>query len=258
MVKEAKAIMSATKYKNNAMFYHDALSLMTNKDTMDWMRENDLLQHWILPEQNLFYDQPELKRYRGRPPGNCPELNSLDQSCNKDIHEAVNKHVALTLSLEDGDDRKFSLNTPTQAKKAYRRIFEEVAPEIRRIIQDRSNIVNSLKWIVKYKGSVVPDDDLRRDFETKEPFRNSTHLREGHRDISSKGTTKKANRGGARKRTQALDDYGNCKWHPIVKTIVSAKIKVSKHRYDPTDELNKAEYNDAIEEVKFKREFLEK
>ena len=137
--------MQGTKYETRPMFYHDALNLMTNNETIKRMCEKHSFQHWILPEQDLFCNKEELSWFQGRAPVNCPELNALDQSCNKDIFEAVNKHVAVTLSLEASNDRKLSLNTPSLAKKSYHQFFQDVAPESRQIVQNRGNIINSLK-----------------------------------------------------------------------------------------------------------------
>eukprot|EP00957_Ditylum_brightwellii_P192008 14617104-Ditylum_brightwellii.AAC.1 len=44
---------NGTKHTNDFFFYHGAFSLMTAKETLDWMREKEMLKHWILPEQNL-------------------------------------------------------------------------------------------------------------------------------------------------------------------------------------------------------------
>ena len=261
MVEATREVFVDTVYEDNFVFYHDALSLMTSNDTKRWMREKGYLKYWILPEQNLFHDDPDLVRYRGRPPGNCPELNSLDQSLNKDIHESVNRHIAITLSLENGDERKFSLNTPVKAKNAYRRIFRDVAPTMKRIIQDRRNIINSLKWIVNYQGGIIPDHVLRTDFASGAQIREALQLRNGHRYKTSQkaiGKDSKATWGGKRKRKLAFDDYGHKDWHPMVVPVVDGKMKISKYFNDMTDPKNKEEYEQTIQEMRFKKEYLER
>ena len=261
MVQATREAFIGTKYEDDFVFYHDALSLMTSKDTKNWMREKGYLKYWILPEQNLYHDDPDLVRYRDRPPGNCPELNALDQSLNKDIHESVNRHVAITLSLKSEDDQKFSLSTPNMAKKTYRRIFEEVAPTSKRIIQDRRNIVNSLKCIVNHQGGIVPDHLLRTNFESGTEVRDALTLRNGHRYKTSQKAIdfdSKSSRGGSRKRKLAFDDYGHKDWHSLAKPVVHGKMKVSKYFNDMTDPKNKQEYEQTIQEMKFKQEFLEK
>eukprot|EP00957_Ditylum_brightwellii_P032775 2484663-Ditylum_brightwellii.AAC.1 len=55
-IKESKATPEAfedTIHKDDFLFYHDALSLMTNKESLEWMREKNILKHWILPEEGL-------------------------------------------------------------------------------------------------------------------------------------------------------------------------------------------------------------
>ena len=78
-----------TKYEQTHLFYHDALISMTNKDCIDWMREEGILKRWILPElgmndEIIVVDQEgNVKvntRYSGRPVGNCMELMPLDNS----------------------------------------------------------------------------------------------------------------------------------------------------------------------------------
>ena len=48
------------------MFYHDALSLMTAKDTIAWMKEKGIYKRWILPVLGL---NAARKRYANAPPG---------------------------------------------------------------------------------------------------------------------------------------------------------------------------------------------
>ena len=261
MVEATKEVFVGTTYEDNFVFYHDALSLMTSKETKAWMSQKGYLKYWILPEQGLFHDDPDLVRYRDRPPGNCPELNALDQSLNKDIHECVNRHITITLSLTNDDNRKFSLNTPLMAKNAYRKIFRDTAPTSKRIIQDRTNIVNSLKWIVHYQGSVVPDHHLRTDFASGAQIREALQLRNGHRYVTSQKALddkSQAKRGGKRERKLAFDDYGHKDWHPSVIPVVQGKKALSKYFNDKSDPENQQAYEQTIQEIQFKKEYLEK
>jgi len=68
---KSKELMKGTKYEDNWFFYHDALSLMKAKDTKDWMENEGILKHWILPEFDLNAERP---RYMGHPIENSPEL----------------------------------------------------------------------------------------------------------------------------------------------------------------------------------------
>ena len=92
---------------------------MTAKETMQWMREKGYLKHWVLPEQGLNAGT----RFEGRPVGNSPEMMPLDCSLNNDTHEDVRKHIGLTRNLPKNDPRKFSLATPKQGMRAYKRVW---------------------------------------------------------------------------------------------------------------------------------------
>ena len=99
----------------------------------------------------------------------------------------------------------------------------DIAPTSKRIIQDRSNIVNLLKWIVHYQGSVVPDHHLRTDFASGTQIREALQLRNGHGYITSQkaiDSKAKAKQGGKRERKLAFDDYGHKDWHPMVIPVV--------------------------------------
>ena len=39
MVSEMKRVFKGTTHKNYCLFYHDALSLMTEKESSNWMKE---------------------------------------------------------------------------------------------------------------------------------------------------------------------------------------------------------------------------
>ena len=81
---------------------------MTSRETIEWMAEQNISQHWILPQQGL----NKGTRYKNAPPGNAPELNALDSNCNQDIHCAVLEHVAMTANMNNKDPHKFSVNSP--------------------------------------------------------------------------------------------------------------------------------------------------
>ena len=76
----SKQALQGTIHEEHRMLYHDALSLMTAKECREYIKFKDYEKHWILSKETLFYDDPSLKAYRGRPVGNSPELYCLD-SC---------------------------------------------------------------------------------------------------------------------------------------------------------------------------------
>ena len=112
---ETKKAFLGTENEDNFLFHHDALSLMTASDTLKWMKEEKILQHWILPEQGLNRGTS----YENCIPGNAPEFNALDSSLNRNIHSVVLEHVLFTASFNKTDKQKFSVSTPRQQDSAY-------------------------------------------------------------------------------------------------------------------------------------------
>ena len=61
------------------VFYHDALTQMCCQKCIEWMRKKDYLKRWLLPRAGLNdkitrNDGKTSTDYRGRPPGNLPEV----------------------------------------------------------------------------------------------------------------------------------------------------------------------------------------
>jgi hypothetical protein len=187
--KETRKRFEDTEYRDNFYFYHDALTLMTCKTAVEYMKQKDIYKHWVLPEQGLFSrdHDPELKAYAGRPVGNSPELMPLDNSLNRDIHTAVQKHIAMTNTLDDDDSRKFSLSTPKKGTVAYLKILNSgCAPREERIIQDVFKFEGACLLIMELDGKILND---RTDY---------------GRRVAIESTTKEKTRGG--KRERKLDD----------------------------------------------------
>ena len=80
----------------------------------------------------------------------------LDSSLNKDIHEAVNRHIQMTSAFEKDDPRRFRLDTPLNGAKAYLKILDPsengVAPTSLRIIQDTEKVLIAIKKIIEADG----------------------------------------------------------------------------------------------------------
>ena len=88
IVKESSKFFKETKYEETWCFYHDALSLMTGKETVKWMKEKDYYKYWLIPTNNLQWED-DLKSYHGQPVGDCPELMTWDCSLNNGLHLIV-------------------------------------------------------------------------------------------------------------------------------------------------------------------------
>ena len=106
MVVESQRVMRGTYHEDDWFFYHDALSLMTATSTIEWMKKKDYLRRWLLPMNQLGADDKDLKAYMNRPVGNSPEMMPWDCSLNKDLKDAVMRHVCYTCHLPEDDERK--------------------------------------------------------------------------------------------------------------------------------------------------------
>ena len=153
---ESKKVMRGTKHQDDWMVYHDALSLMTAKESKDYMREKDYLKRWILPSHDLFEDSPDLANYKyaKNPPGNSPEFMPWDTHLNKDLHDAHDEHVLLTRQLPDNHPHKFSGSTPNRIASSYQRLIM-LNPKPDRIIRDCKRVIESIQAVYDAKGTIV-------------------------------------------------------------------------------------------------------
>ena len=81
MTNEAEKLRKGSVHKDDFFIVHDALLLMTEKETINWIRKNGYLNRWLLPLNGLQYCNP----YAGCPVGNSPEFMPYDNSLNCDI-----------------------------------------------------------------------------------------------------------------------------------------------------------------------------
>ena len=81
---------------------------------------------WILTDMDIFDSNPVLKSYRGRPPGNIPELCNIDSYINEYFHKSVEFHVWYTNSLHKLDPKIFSIAMPKKETSAYLWIFDPI------------------------------------------------------------------------------------------------------------------------------------
>ncbi len=104
MVIETKKCYENTSHKDTYHFYHDALLQLTHDTTLEWMRkttipdENTVVyKRWIKPENGL--NGSFGPRWKQQPIGNSPELMPLDNLLNQDVHESIQKHMVISLTL---------------------------------------------------------------------------------------------------------------------------------------------------------------
>jgi hypothetical protein len=211
IVQESKAAMEGTAHEEDWMFYHDALSLMTAADSIEWMREKDYLRRWILPEADLVHsDDPSLKAYANRPVGNSPENMPWDLNLNQDCKLSLEHNIMLTQDLPEKDHRKFSISTPKQGSHAFRRVLDYV-PSEERMIHDIKKVVESMKTVREAKGVYVSGlgDRTGRRREAMDPYKRKGNNPSG-------------------KRKQAKDDYDDRRFvHPDASAASKVKIETS-------------------------------
>jgi hypothetical protein len=159
--------MHGTIHQDDWLVYHDALSLMTAKQTMEWMENTTTpnikkyIDRWILPVLGC---NDDILRFGGRPMGDFPESMPLDNTLNNDLKASNNTHLIDRVSLDEDDPRKFSLSTPKRCSEAIRRIWDfgltGKAGEDQhegglqggsRIVQDVYRVIDSYKTIEKGK-----------------------------------------------------------------------------------------------------------
>ena len=125
IIREGERIFGGTEREGDWVFYHDALSTMTAKKTVEWMKTEFVKGNsgptyhdkWMKPVLNI---TPDSRHYVG----NQPEKMPMDNSCNEDQNLAVDCHVILSqvLSNDPDDPLTFSLATPRLGASTYIRI----------------------------------------------------------------------------------------------------------------------------------------
>ena len=96
MMKEAENLMKGSVHKDNFFIVHDALVLITAKETIEWMKDKNYF-HRLLPMNGLQDGTP----YAGRPVGNIPKFMPLDNSLNIDILNSLRFHCVLSRFVLD-------------------------------------------------------------------------------------------------------------------------------------------------------------
>jgi hypothetical protein len=113
---ETEKLFKGSMHEDDRLFYHDALSLMTARVSVEYMKEEDYFKRWILPVLGLNEDLP---CYSKRPVGNLPELMSWDFSLHKDVHECVNRHIAISKELPEDDPLSLGKGQRRQSSRPH-------------------------------------------------------------------------------------------------------------------------------------------
>ena len=154
MMKEAEKLMKGYVHEDDFSIFHDALVLMTVKETIKWMKENNYFHPWLLP-MNGFQDRTP---YYGRPVGDSPEFMPSDNILNRFILHSLRFHCVLSRFLLDGEgtdeekrNTRFSFSTTKEIARGLKHIWESKmgTPSSARIIQDVDLDFKSLEIIYR-------------------------------------------------------------------------------------------------------------
>ena len=97
-MKEAEKLMKESVHEDKFFILQDALVLMTAKETITWMTENNYFHHWFLAMNGLQDGTP----CAGFPVGNSPYFMPLDNILNRDILHSLRFHCVLSRFFLDG------------------------------------------------------------------------------------------------------------------------------------------------------------
>jgi hypothetical protein len=118
------------------------------------MKDKGIFDNWLLPWGRF----QEGTRYHESIPGDSPELMTLDETLNMEIHASARYHIAITSHLPNDDPRKYSFSTPKEISRAYLRLVHPAtggAPSSTRIVQDCEKLIRSLGKIREAGGKMV-------------------------------------------------------------------------------------------------------
>ena len=162
MMKEAENLMKGSVHEDNFFIVHDALLLVTAKETIGWMKEKNYFRSWLLP-MNLLQDGTP---YAGRLVGNSPEFMPLDHSLNRDILHSLRFHCVVgrfvidaEVTDEEESNMHFSFSTPKEISRGMKRIWESKmgTPSSARIIEYVYLALKALEIVYLANGAEVEE-----------------------------------------------------------------------------------------------------
>ena len=213
IVSEGRRIHKGGPYEDSWVFYHDALSQMTDSACKDWMKAEGFWKHWLVTRAgcNDLIKRKDGKTstdYGERVPGNNPEGNGWDSHLNNDVKDILNLHVAMT-AHEPDEEKQFSRATPKRQTWALLRCLQGLPH--RRIKEDMERSKGpTIDTIRKAGGVIVPelgDRQGRRGDVARQSGGGGGHG--GHREKGAAPSTKWLHpdaRPAAKKRKEAAEE----------------------------------------------------
>jgi hypothetical protein len=173
VISEGNRIWAGSERENTWMIYHDHLTIWWEKESQDYLKtlpcpiEGNPNQTWYDRQIKICGENNDKVsfRYKGRLPGDSPELMPLDCHLFADVQEGAAKNVALTYHLKEGDEDfacKYSFATPTKVYEALQRTIVAGCPSPNRIGQDVKRIFEeTLQCIVEAQGCYIEDSSKK-------------------------------------------------------------------------------------------------
>ena len=146
---ETKKVFVGTKYEDNFLIYHDALSQLGEKEAYEYIISKGYDKHWLSPLLGINAGTT----WAHRPTGNSPEFMPLDRNLFRDFHCTVEAMIAATCAQPKDAEEKYSSNSVKNLEKVYIDAWE-VAPSVERIIEDCSKVTKVYKLIYKNYGAL--------------------------------------------------------------------------------------------------------
>ena len=210
MFTESEKMFKGTIHEDDYAVYHDALSLMTANEPIEYMKRKGYWDRLIRP---LFNVTKHLGCYHNRVVGNHPYVMPLDAHLNQDLHTGHDWHCIITKHLNKDDERKFKKTDPKKMEEGYLKLWnqpdDEGIPSSKRIIEDIHLVVN-VAWPAIYQSRGTAVHDL---------CQRVGRRRDEQQTIKKRGGKRTKNKGFG------IIDY----WmHKSVKGLIDERIQKSK------------------------------
>jgi len=168
LTEDRNKIFGGTNRADTWMIWHDALSILWEKNTQAWLKTLKCpIEGW--PERTWAdrfiklrgkYNDMVVKRYKDCLPGDSPELMPLDCHLFADIKEGTARNVALTFFLNDEDPRKYSMRGPNHVYRSINRTIKAGCPDPTRIVEDCEGIIKNIDRIIAADGCYISDKNI--------------------------------------------------------------------------------------------------
>lgn len=151
------------------MIYHDHLSVLWEKESLAYMKTKTCPCAWN-PERTWYdrfikidgvYNDRVSNYYKGKLPGDSPELMPVDCHPFADVKEALARNIALSYWMPATDDRKYKCSTPIEIRESVIRTIMTAPPQ-HRIIADCDRVWdNTIGRLIDAKGSYIQDSAVK-------------------------------------------------------------------------------------------------